>query len=174
MHSCSVKGAYDHLVALERHGLIKRTPRLSRSIIVTETGKRLLSPSLDRRVPIVGQIAAGLPIWAEQNIESFVEFPLHEWERTSYKFFALRIKGDSMKDAGIFDGDIGIFRYQTSAEPGSIVVALVDNEATVKFYYREGKRIILRSANDAYPDMIFTDVKIQGVLRGLIRPEIKL
>ncbi len=172
LHSCSVKGAYDHILALERHGLISRTPKLSRSITITDDGLELLKPQDSRRIPIVGRIAAGEPIWAEENIEGYTDFRLEAWERKSYRFFALKIIGDSMRDAGILDGDIGIFRYQRNAEPGSIVVALVENEATVKFYYREGNRVILRAANEAYPDMILPNVEIQGVLRGLIRPEI--
>lgn len=174
LHHCSVKGAYDHILALEKHGLIRREPRLSRSITLTDAALRILRPDEEKRIPLIGRIAAGQPIWAEQNLEAFIDFPLESWERRNYKFFALRITGDSMKDAGILDGDIGIFRFQNQAEPGTIVVALVDNEATVKFYYRQGNRVILRSANEAYPDMILPKVDIQGVLRGLIRPEIHL
>jgi len=173
MHSCSVKGAYDHILALEKRGLIRRSARVSRSISITESGLEVVAPESVRRIPLVGSIAAGEPIWAEQNIDSYVDFPLENWEKGPYRFFALKIKGDSMKNAGILDGDIGIFRYQKVAEPGQIVCALVENEATVKFYFRDGKRVILRSANENYPDMILTDVQIQGILRGLIRPEVR-
>jgi SOS-response transcriptional repressor LexA len=78
-----------------------------------------------------------------------------------------------MRDAGIHDGDIGIFRFQQTAEPGKIVVALVGEEATVKYYYNDGRRVILRAANPAYPDQIRPDVQIQGILRGLIRTKIE-
>ncbi len=173
LHSCSVKGAYDHVLALEKRGLIARSPKLSRSITITHLGLDLVKPQEERKIPFVGRIAAGEPIWAEENIDSYIDFPLDAWEKGNYRFFALKITGDSMKDAGILDGDIGIFRYQKNADPGSIVVALVENEATVKYYFKENDRIILRSANEAYPDMIFSKVEIQGVLRGLIRPSIR-
>jgi len=173
MHECSVKGAYDHILALEKKGLIERFPRKSRAIIMTPAGLELLKSPVERRIPLVGRIAAGQPLWAEENFEDFLDFPLEQWERSNYRYFALTIVGDSMKDAGIFDGDLGIFRYQRTAEPGQIVVALVDNEATVKYYHRRGRRVILRAANPAYPDVILSDVTIQGVLRGLVRPHVK-
>ncbi|OPX22644.1 MAG: repressor LexA [Planctomycetales bacterium 4484_113] len=173
MHDCSVKGAYDHILALEKKGLIERFPRKSRAMIVTPAGRELLKSPAERRIPLVGRIAAGKPLWAEENFEDFLDFPLEQWERNNYRYFALTIVGDSMKDAGILDGDLGIFRYQRTAEPGQIVVALVEDEATVKFYHRRGKRVVLRAANPAYPDVILSHVTIQGVLRGLVRPHIK-
>lgn len=172
-HACSVKGAYDHIRALEKKGFIERTERTSRSIVLTDTALRLLKPPENKRVPLLGRIAAGAPILAEQNQEDMVDFPLDKWERSNYKFFALKIVGDSMRDAGILDGDIGIFRYQQSADQGKIVVALVDNEATVKYYYNDGRRVILKAANPAHPDQIHADVQIQGILRGVIRTSIQ-
>jgi repressor LexA len=172
MHECSVKGAYDHILALEKKGFIERTERRSRSIVLKPHALEVLKPHQERRVPLLGRIAAGEPIWAEENVEEYCDFPLEEWERGAYRFFALRIDGDSMVNAGILDGDIGIFRYQQSAEPGKIVAAIVDNEATVKHYYRDGNRHILRAANPAYPDMILQDLEIRGILRGLIRPSV--
>ena len=172
-HGCSVKGAYDHIRALEKKGFIGRSERTSRSIVLTDTALQLLKPAEERRVPLMGRIAAGAPIFAEQNVEDYCDFPLDKWERSNYKFFALKIVGDSMRDAGILDGDIGIFRFQQTAEPGKIVVALVENEATVKYFYSDGRRTILRAANPAYPDQIRQDVQIQGILRGIIRTNIE-
>jgi repressor LexA len=170
-HQCSVKGAYDHIRALEKKGYIDRSERRSRSIVLTETALQVLKPQESKRIPLLGRIAAGSPILAEQNVEELVDFPLDKWERS--KYFALKIVGDSMRDAGIHDGDIGIFRFQQTAEPGKIVVALVGEEATVKYYYNDGRRVILRAANPAYPDQIRPDVQIQGILRGLIRTKIE-
>ena len=178
MHDCSVKGAYDHILALEKKGFIERSERRSRSIVLKPNALKVLRPDQERRVPLLGRIAAGEPIWAEENVEEYCDFPLEEWERGAYRFFALRIDGDSMVNAGILDGDIGIFRYQQSAEPGKIIVALVDNEstgdkeATVKYYFRENRRNILRAANPAYPDTIVQNLEIQGILRGLVRPQV--
>ena len=178
LHDCSVKGAYDHILALEKKGFIERSARRSRSIVLTEPAKHVLSPAGERRIPLIGAIAAGGPILAEENFEDFCDFPLDKWEKDNYRFFALKIEGDSMRDAGILDGDIGIFRYQQSAEPGKIIVALVDNEstgdkeATVKYYLRENRRNILRAANPAYPDTIVRNLQIQGILRGLVRPQV--
>ncbi len=178
LHNCSVKGAYDHILALEKKGFIERSARRSRSIVLTEPALQVLRPPAERRIPLIGAIAAGGPILAEENFEDFCDFPLNKWERDNYRFFALKIEGDSMRDAGILDGDIGIFRFQQSAEPGNIVVALVDSEssadkeATVKYYFREGRRNILRAANPAYPDTIVQNLQIQGILRGLVRPQV--
>ncbi|OGK08669.1 MAG: repressor LexA [Candidatus Riflebacteria bacterium RBG_13_59_9] len=173
LHQCSVKGAYDHILALEKKGYIQRSARRSRSIIFTELARQVLRPMLERRIPVLGRIAAGKPVLAEENYEDFCDFPLDEWERSNYRFFALRIEGDSMQDAGILDGDIGIFRFQQSAASGKIVVAVVEEEATVKYYFRDGRHNILRAANPAYPDMIVQDLQIRGIMRGLIRPQVQ-
>ena len=117
----------------------------------------------NNRLPIVGEIACGGPILAEENIESYVTFSKELLG--SGKFFILRAKGDSMINAGINDGDLVIVRQQETAEIGQIVVALIGNEATLKRYYLDNKRkkIRLHPENDKMEDMFFDDIAIQGI-----------
>ena len=117
----------------------------------------------NNRLPIVGEIACGGPILAEENIESYVTFSKELLG--SGKFFILRAKGDSMINAGINDGDLVIVRQQETAEIGQIVVALIGNEATLKRYYLDNKRkkIRLHPENDKMEDMFFDDIEIQGI-----------
>ena len=117
----------------------------------------------NNRLPIVGEIACGGPILAEENIESYVTFSKELLG--SGKFFILRAKGDSMINAGINDGDLVIVRQQETAEIGQIVVALIGNDATLKRYYLDNKRkkIRLHPENDKMEDMFFDDIAIQGI-----------
>lgn len=161
--SASVHGI---LSALEREGLIKRIPNVSRGIqIVEET-----VPSNDQEVPLLGTVAAGQPIEAILTHDTVnVPKDLQGCGRT----FALRVRGDSMIDENIQDGDIIIVASQTTAENGQVVVALIDgNYATVKKFYREPDFIRLEPANPQFkPIFIKTSerIQIQGVVRGLIR-----
>lgn len=115
-----------------------------------------------QQVPVVGQIACGTPILAEENIEEYI--PILKGELGTGEFFALRAHGDSMIKAGIDDGELVFVRRQDTAEEGDIVVALIDDTATLKRFYKDTKRhkIILRPENDAYDDMEFDDIVIQG------------
>lgn len=123
----------------------------------------------NNRLPIVGEIACGGPILAEENIESYVTFSKELLG--SGKFFILRVKGDSMINAGINDGDLVIVRQQETAEIGQIVVALIGNEATLKRYYLDNKRkkIRLHPENDKMEDMFFDDIAIQGIALKVLK-----
>ena len=166
---CSVKGAYDHIVALEKKGLIERSKNRSRSILLAPRGKRVLRIEDSRRIPILGRIAAGRLSYAEQQVEDFVSLPLEGMAEDVSQLFALRVKGDSMINAGIREGDIGIFREQPSANTGDIVAAMVEDEATVKFFFKQAGRAVLKAANPLYPDMYFNELRILGRLKSLIR-----
>ncbi len=121
------------------------------------------------RLPIVGEIACGSPILAEENIESYVTFSRELLG--SGKFFILRAKGNSMINAGIFDGDLVIVRQQETADEGQIVVALVNDEATLKRYFvdRRRKKIRLHPENDNMEDMYFDSIAIQGVAVKILK-----
>jgi len=166
---CSVKGAYDHVVALEKKGLIERSKNRSRSILLAERGKQVLHVAEPRRIPLLGRIAAGALAYAEQHVEDYVSLPFDGMVEEGARLFALRVKGDSMINAGIREGDIAIFREQPSANTGDIVAALVEDEATVKFFFLQGGRVVLKAANPLYPDMYFNELKILGRLKSLIR-----
>ena len=166
---CSVKGAYDHVVALEKKGLIERSRNRSRSILLGTRGKQILGIDEPQRIPILGRVAAGVMTYADQNVEEYVNVPLENMQHETSSLFALRVKGDSMINAGIKEGDIAIFREQQTANTGDIVAAMVEDEATVKFFFRQAGRVVLKAANPLYPDMYFNEIRIIGRLKSLIR-----
>ncbi len=123
----------------------------------------------EAKCPVVGEIACGVPLLAEENIESYIT--LSREYLGSGKFFILRAKGNSMINAGISDGDLVVVRQQETAEEGQIVVALIDNEATLKRYYLDNrhKRIRLHPENDKMEDMFYKTISIQGVAVKVIK-----
>ena len=143
-----MQGVKDHLTALERKGSLRRSPGRSRAI-------ELLSGRAENKgIPILGQVRAGLPMLAVENWEGTLPFnpPPHGGQA----HFSLRITGDSMIGAGIFPGDYVIVRQQDTAAPGNIVVALLGEEATVKFLRQHGHEFILEAANPAYAPIALT------------------
>ena len=165
----TAKGAYDHLKAIEKKGFIKCEKNRSRAIeLLRNSGGNAPASSADvTSVPLLGRVAAGLPLLAEENVEEYLAFPKSMVPDSGV--FALRVVGDSMKDAGIFDGDIAVIRKQDIAQNGDIVVALLDEEATLKYFYKEKKRVRLQPANKAFKPIYATNVVIVGVLQGLYR-----
>jgi repressor LexA len=161
-----------HLANLERAGLIKRDPTKPRALELTD---RIRSqPAEDvHRLPLVGEIAAGSPLLADQNIQEHLAVP-DTLARGDGEEFLLRVKGDSMVNAGILDGDIVVIRRSQDARNGEIVAALVGddesaNEATVKRFYREGSRIRLQPENDALDPLYPPHVQILGKVVGVFR-----
>lgn len=157
---------HNHLKQLEEKGLLKRDPIKTRAIIpIDNEPTELLTESIS--LPVVGNVAAGSPILAEQNIEEYL--PVPENFVGSGTHFILKVKGESMIEAGIMDGDYLIVRQQASANNGEIVVAIVDDEATVKRFYKKNGYIELRPENSAMEPMIYDDVQIAGKVTGLLR-----
>lgn len=152
-----------HLANLERQGLIKRDPTKPRALDLA----RDLRPS--RPLPLVGQVAAGVPLLADDNIEELVDVP--GFLRRDDGDFVLRINGDSMIDAGIFDGDLIVVHPQDDAGNGEIVVARVGDEATTKRFYRDGHSIRLQPENENYEPLIVdeSDVEMVGRVVGVLR-----
>lgn len=156
----STSTVHSHLKSLEERGLIERRAGLNRCIHVV--GEESTSP-----IPVVGQVAAGTPILAVEDIECYV--PVSDSLRRGREFFGLRVKGDSMIEAGIFEGDILIVNRTPTAENGEIVVAMIDDEATVKRFYRENGHIRLQPENSAYEPIIAENVILLGTVVSLIR-----
>jgi repressor LexA len=147
----STNGVKVHLDALEKKGFIIRNPGISRGIELTElSGKK--SGDDVQRVPVIGRIAAGAPILAEENYED--ELVVDNRFIRAGKIFALEVRGDSMVDAGIFNGDYVIAKQDASYFPGDVVVAVIGDEATVKRYYRDTDRVRLEPANSSYGPII--------------------
>ncbi len=162
----TVKGAYDHVKAIEKKGFIRTEKNKSRAIIVVDQDDIVKTDAVN--IPLLGRIAAGAPIFAEENIEEYLSFPRSMFGKGD--FFALDVRGDSMIEGGILDGDIAIIRKQETATNGDIVAALVeDEEATLKRFKLTGKNVQLIPENSAYQPIVTKDVKILGILSGVFR-----
>jgi repressor LexA len=163
LHSSSTVHA--HLANLEKIGLLKRDPTKPRAIelLVDRARKMMRGPGL----PLVGQVAAGEPVLAEEHIEEYLDVPAVIGGETGD--YILRIKGDSMKDAGILEGDFVVVRPAEDANNGEIVVALLDDEATVKRFYREKDQVRLEPANKAYKPIKTREAELLGKVVGVFR-----
>ncbi|MBX5468730.1 MAG: transcriptional repressor LexA [Thermoleophilaceae bacterium] len=154
-----------HLSNLEKLGLIRRDPTKPRALELLAKAKDAVAGG--RGLPLVGRVAAGAPILAEENIEDHVEVP--DALGGDEADYLLRVSGDSMKDAGILEGDYVVVRQQQTANDGEIVVALVGEEATVKRYFREADHIRLQPENDAYEPIRSRDAQVIGRVVGVFR-----
>jgi repressor LexA len=154
--SCTVQR---HLDALEKKGFIKRDRYKYRSIELKDSPIPPFVRAVN--VPILGQIAAGAPILAEENIEDSFPLPM-ELVNDGDNVFMLKVRGDSMIDAGIFDGDLVAIRQQPVANNGEIVAAMIEDEATVKRFYKDGRRIKLVAENPAYDPIVTDQCQILG------------
>ena len=160
----STSTVHGHLERLEKKGLIKRDPTKPRTIEIME--KDIKKEMVN--IPVLGTITAGLPILAEENIEDFFPLPL-EQIKSNKELFMLHVKGDSMIDAGIRDGDLAIIEKTNYAENGTIVVALIENEATLKRFFKEKDHIRLQPENRTMSPIILENCTILGKLIGLYR-----
>jgi len=158
-----------HLANLERIGLLRRDPSKPRAIEMLDRaveGVRSIVRS-DDGLRLVGSVAAGQPVLAEENIEEYVPVPTQAGgEKGQY---LLRIRGDSMKNAGILEGDMVVVRQQDTAKNGDVVVALVGEEATVKRFFRESDHVRLQPENDAHEPIRSREVQVLGKVVGLMR-----
>jgi repressor LexA len=160
----STSTAHAHLTKLEEKEYISRNPAKPRTILILgeeETKERMVN------VPVVGRVAAGIPITAVENIEEYVTLPYSLLG--SDDVFMLNVCGDSMVNAGIFDKDKIIAHKQETATNGDIVVAMMDEEATVKRFFVENGRVRLQPENESYPPIYSTDVNILGKVIGVLR-----
>jgi repressor LexA len=164
LHSSSTVHA--HLANLEKIGLLRRDPSKPRAIeLLLDKAKRTIRP--ESGLPLVGQVAAGEPILAEENIEEYLEIPdVIGGEDGDY---ILQIRGESMKNAGILEGDYVVIRPSDDAANGEIVVALIGEEATVKRIFREKDHIRLQPENDEMDPIITTDARVLGRVVGVFR-----
>ena len=157
----------NHLNTLERKGYIRRDPTKSRTIEVVDIDEMQAKLSKVVAVPLIGRVAAGQPILAEENIEDYVTVP--ELAGGGDGGYVLKIRGDSMKDAGILEGDYVVVCPQDTAQDGDVVVALLGEEATVKRFFRESGHVRLQPENDAMEPIRSKEVKVLGRVVGLLR-----
>lgn len=158
----STATVYGYIEKLKDKGLLEKSPMKKRAITIAKDVK-----SSFKSIPLIGTVSAGTPIFAVENLEGY--YPLPEEFDSGGSEFALKVRGDSMINAGIFDKDVIIVKQQNTANNGEIVVALVDDSATVKRFYKKDNKIVLHPENDRLSDMIFDDVIILGVVKGLMR-----
>ncbi len=165
----STSTAHLYLKILEEKGYIRRDPSKTRAIeLLTPADSFYINHKNTYNVPIIGEVTAGKPILAEENIEGYFPLPL-EFFPNSEGNFMLRIKGDSMINAGMFGGDYILVRQQRDAQNGDIVVALMDDEATVKRFFRENGKVRLQPENENYDPVYLDDLVILGKVIGLFR-----
>lgn len=174
----SPNAVQDHLAALEKKGYISRHPHKSRGIeVLIHTAPRKNSDNI-MRIPIVGRVSAGTPIFAQENIEGTLPID-KSFAKSADGIFALKVEGTSMVNAGILDGDYVIVRQQQNAEQGDIIVALIEDETTVKRFYKDkgSRKIILQPENDAMDPISiesssYDKFMIVGKVKGVIRQRI--
>lgn len=162
----STSSVHSHLETLEKNGYIRRDPTKPRAIEIIDDTFNLVRREVVN-VPMIGTVAAGAPIVAEENIEGY--FPIPAEYMPNAQSFMLKVKGESMIKAGIFEGDKIMVKQQSTANNGDIVVALIDDSATVKTYYKENGHYRLQPENDTMEPIIVDDVTILGKVFGIFR-----
>ena len=163
----STSSVHSHLETLEKNGYIRRDPTKPRAIEICDDSFQMVRTEMVS-LPVVGQVAAGTPILAEQNIEQYFPVPA-EMVPTGEPSFVLKVKGDSMINAGIFNGDQIFVQSCNTARNGDTVVALIDDSATVKTFYKENGHIRLQPENDTMDPIIVDDCQILGKVFGVFR-----
>lgn len=166
VHLKSTSSVHSHLETLEKNGYIRRDPTKPRTIEIIDDDFNLSRREVVQ-VPMIGTVSAGQPILAEQNITDYFPIPVEMLPNT--EIFMLKVKGDSMINKGIFDGDNVIVRSQSTAENGEMVVALIDDSSTVKTYYKEENYYRLQPENDTMEPIIVDKVTILGKVIGVLR-----
>ena len=166
VHLKSTSSVHSHLETLEKNGYIRRDPTKPRAIEILDDSFNFMRREMVN-VPIIGRVAAGEPILAEQNIENYFPIPMEYMPNS--QTFILKVKGESMINAGILDGDFVLVEQRATARNGEMVVALIEDGATVKTFYKEDGYIRLQPENDTMDPIIVTDLQILGKVIGIFR-----
>ena len=164
----SIRAVQDNLVALQKKGFISLVQKKSRSIRILVDERQKDTKLFVDKVPLLGTIAAGKPLLSEENLEGYVTLT-EPFIRPGKSYFALRVRGQSMVNAGILEGDLAIVEQGSDAVDGQIVVAVLDDAITLKRYYKEQNRIRLQPENPAFNPIYCTEVRIVGTLANLVR-----
>jgi len=163
--SISVKGAHDHLTALKKKGLLKQGDKKSRTIELVKNGET----DNFEEIPVLGNVAAGRPILSNENMDGCIKLD-RSMLKNGKKYFALRVRGDSMEGAGIMDGDTAVIEQQEIVRNGEIAVVMLDEAVTLKTFYQESARIRLQPENSRYsPIYCSGDLRILGRLAHIVR-----
>ena len=162
----SLRAVQDHIAALQKKGFLSQSQKKSRSIRVLSDVKK--NEPFVAKVPVLGTIAAGKPLLSEENLNGHLNLA-EPFVRPGKTYFALKVRGQSMINAGILEGDIAVVEQASVAEDGQIVVAVLDDAITLKRFYKESQRVRLQPENPDFQAIYCQDVKIVGVLSSIIR-----
>ncbi len=161
----SLRAVQDHIAALQKKGYLSQSQKRARSLTVTQNKANLPFVS---KVPVLGTVAAGKPLLSEENLDGYVNLT-EPFVRPGKTYFALRVRGQSMINAGILEGDLAVIEQAQTAVDGQIVVAVIDNAITLKRFYKESDRIKLQPENPAFEPIYSKDVTIVGTLSNIVR-----
>lgn len=164
----SLRAVQDHISALQKKGFISTEQKRSRSIRILDDKKQVLPKVFIDKIPILGTIAAGRPLLCEENLNGYVNLT-EPFIRPGKNYFALRVRGSSMINAGILEGDLAVIEQASSAVDGQIVVAVLDDAITLKRFYKESSRIRLQPENPDFQAIYCQDVRIVGILSSIVR-----
>ncbi len=164
----SLRAVQDHINALQKKGYLSQTQKKSRSIKVLYDLRDKEPEIFVGKVPLLGNVAAGKPLLSEENLDGYLNLT-EPFVRPGKSYFAMRVHGQSMINAGILDGDLAVIEQSNTAVDGQIVVAVIDDAVTLKRYYRESNRIRLQPENPEFQAIYCSDVRIAGVLSNIVR-----
>ncbi len=164
----SLRAVQDHIAALQKKGYLSTEQKRSRSIKVIKDERDKLPKVFVDKVPVLGTVAAGKPLLSEENLDGYINLT-EPFIRPGKSYFALRVRGSSMINAGILEGDLAVIEQTSIAVDGQIVVAVLDDAITLKRYYKESSRIRLQPENPAFQAIYTQDVRIVGVLSNIVR-----
>lgn len=164
----SLRAVQDHITALQKKGYLSQCQKRSRSIRVLSDVREKEDKLYVGKVPLLGTVAAGKPLLCEENLDGFVNLT-EPFVRPGKSYFALRVRGQSMINAGILDGDLAVVEQASTAVDGQIIVAVIDDAITLKRYYKEAQRVRLQPENPDFQAIYCTDVRIVGILSNIVR-----
>lgn len=166
----SIRAVQDHIAALQKKGFISIKPKSSRSIKVLQEASSFQEEpeTFIGKVPVLGTVAAGKPLLSEENLDGYINLT-EPFVRPGKSYFALRVRGTSMINAGILEGDLAIIEQASTAVDGQIIVAVIDDAITLKRYYKESGRVKLQPENPAFQPIYCTDLRIVGILSNIVR-----
>lgn len=164
----SIRAVQDHIIALQKKGYLSTEQKRSRSIRVLVDERQKTEKVFVDKVPLLGTVAAGKPLLCEENLDGYVNLA-EPFIHPGKSYFALRVRGTSMIDAGILEGDLAVVEQTSTAVDGQIVVAVLEDAITLKRYYKESTRVRLQPENPAFQSIYCQDVRIVGVLSSIVR-----
>ena len=162
----SIRAVQDHILALQKKGFLSQAQKRARSIKVLSDSDT--SAPFVGRVPLLGTVAAGKPLLCEENLDGYLNLT-EPFVRPGKSYFALRVRGQSMINAGILEGDLAVIEQASTAVDGQIIVAVIDDAITLKRYYKEAGRIRLQPENPAFQPIYCEDLRIVGILSNIVR-----